>query len=189
MGFGIKIIYLIFLLSFLTFNAFAEEPTPFGLILGKSTKKEALAIMKKEGARLMNSGYRVIKGDIVNPFVEGFELKNVPIENIQRATFWFFNGILFQIVYTFPLSMDKDEFFVMFENLKSKYGKPKKYVKPYLADGIALWRFKDVEVKLLAPWVSSNMYVIYTHIPLFKKAEQSDYEVMKKETSIPKKGL
>ncbi len=39
----------------------------------------------------------------------------------------------------------------MFKNLKSIYGKPTKYVKPYLADGIALWRFKDVEVKLLAP--------------------------------------
>ncbi len=52
MSIRVKIFFLIFLLSFLTLNAFAEEPTPFGLILGKTTKKEAIAIMKKEGARL-----------------------------------------------------------------------------------------------------------------------------------------
>ncbi|MGC9080708.1 hypothetical protein [Sulfurihydrogenibium sp.] len=189
MGFRIKMFYLILFFSFLTFNAFAEEPAPFGLILGKSTKDEAISIMEKEGAVFIDSGYRVIKGDIVNPYVEGFDFENVPIENIQEATLWFFNETLFQIVYTFPLSMDKDEFYVMFEILKSKYGRPIKYVKPYLADGVAIWRFKDVEIRLLAPWVSSDMYVTYTHIPLFRKAEQSDYEVMKKETSTPKKGL
>ncbi|RMH03425.1 MAG: hypothetical protein D6699_04995 [Aquificota bacterium] len=102
---------------------------------------------------------------------------------------WFFNGVLFQITYKFPLSMEKDEFYVLYRRLESKYGKPVKYVKPWLADGVAVWRFGDVEVELFAPWVSWEMYLFYTHLPLSEKADQSDAEVLKKETSKPKRGL
>ncbi|WP_353684561.1 hypothetical protein V4D30_01860 [Thermodesulfovibrio sp. 3907-1M] len=179
---------LIFVLL-LFINAFAEEPRPFGLIVGKTTKDEALSIMKKEGGRVVNSGYRIIKGDISNPNIEAFDFKGLSIENLSMARLWFFQGTLFQIVYYFPLSMNKDEFYVLYEQLKSKYGKPSKYVKPWLADGLAVWKFKDIEIKIIAPWVSSEVYVTYTHLPLSKKADQSDREVMQKETSKPKRGF
>lgn len=180
----------VLLFSAITFiNTFAEEPRPFGLIVGKTTKEEAFSIMKKEGARIVGSGYRIIKGDIVNPNIEAFEFKELPVENLSVARLWFFKDTLFQIVYEFPLSMSKEEFYVLYEQLKSKYGKPSKYVKPWLADGIAIWKFKDIKVELSAPWVSLKMYLIYTHLPLSKKAEQSDKEVMQKEISKPKRGI
>lgn len=177
------------LLICLTHNLYAEEPRPFGLILGKTSKSEAIAILEKEGGRIVNSGYRVIKGDIANPNVEGVTFKGLPVENLSEATFWFFQGVLFQITYEFPLSMSKEEFYVLFNQLKSKYGKPSRYVKPYLADGLALWKFGNVEVKLLAPWVSRGMYVTYTHTPLYKRAEADDQRVFRESTSKPKKGL
>jgi hypothetical protein len=178
------------LLALLVFvNVYAQEPRPFGLVVGKTTKNEALSIMEKEGARMVNSGYRVIKGDIANPNIEGIDFKGLPVENLSVARLWFFNGILFQITYIFPLSMGKDEFYVLYEQLKSKYGKPARYVKPWLAEGVALWKFKDIEVKLSAPWVSTVMYLNYTNLPLSRKADESDKEVMRKETSKPQKGF
>ena len=122
----VKRVILVFSL-FLFFNqAFAEEPRPFGLILGKTTKEEAISILEKEGGEIISSGYRIIKGDIYNPNVEGIDFKGLPIEGITKARFWFFQGILFQIVYTFPMS--NEEFDVMYKQLVSKYGKPSKHV-------------------------------------------------------------
>lgn len=148
-----------------------------------------LDVLKKEGGKLTQSGYRVIKGDIYNPSVEGLKYKNLPIENLIEATFWFFESVLFQIVYEFPLSMSKEEFYILYNQLSSKYGKPVKYSKPYLADGIAIWKFKDIEVELLAPWVSRIMYLRYTHLPLSQKTKLSDEKFFKQEVSKPKKGL
>lgn len=118
-----KILLSVIFVFLIFINTYAEEPRPFGLVLGKTTKDEALSIMEKEGARMVSSGYRVIKGDIVNPSVEGIDFKGLPVENLSVARLWFFNGILFQITYIFPLSMNKDEFYVLYEQLKSKYGK------------------------------------------------------------------
>jgi len=75
------------------------------------------------------------------------------------------------------------------DQLKAKYGAPKKFVKPWLADGVAEWRFQDVVIRLLAPWVSWSMYLIYEHIPLSKEVEESDQEVFQKETAKPRRGL
>jgi hypothetical protein len=182
---------LIILISVLFFVSlvFAEEPKPFGLILGKTTENEAISILQKEGGRIINTGYRIIKGDITNPNIKAVEFKRLPIENLIKARTWFYQGTLFEIVYFFPISMNKDEFYVLYKQLESKYGKPAKYVKPWLADGLALWKFKDIEVKITAPWVSDEMYLNYKHVPFSKKAEQSDKEILKQETSKPKKGF
>jgi len=182
---------LIILISVLFFVSlvFAEEPKPFGLILGKTTENEAISILQKEGGRIINTAYRIIKGDITNPNIKAVEFKRLPIENLIKARTWFYQGTLFEIVYFFPILMNKDEFYVLYKQLESKYGKPAKYVKPWLADGLALWKFKDIEVKITAPWVSDEMYLKYTHVPFSKKAEQSDKEILKQETSKPKKGF
>lgn len=180
---------IIISILFFTSSVFAKEPKPFGLILGKTSESEAISVLKKEGGKVINTGYRVIKGNIINPNVKAVEFKGLPIEDLIKATFWFYQGTLFEIVYTFPLSMNKDEFYVLYNQLKTKYGKPRKLVKPWLADGIALWKFKNIEVKIVAPWTSFNMYLIYTHIPLSKKADQSDNEIFKQEINKPKKGF
>lgn len=181
--------FVLLLLAFVSFVMAQNMPEPFGLKLGVSTKEETLQVIRKEGGRVVDSGYRVIKGDIVNPNVEGIEVKGLPVDGLQNATFWFFEGKLFKIDYTFPLSMSKEEFYVLYEQLQSKYGKPRRFVRPYLADGVAEWSFGNVNLRLIAPWVSWSMYLIYEHVPLSKRADQSDQEVFKRETSKPKRGL
>jgi len=169
--------------------SYAEEPRPFGLILGKTTKEEAIEILQKEGGRITKSGYKIVKGDIVNKDVEGVEFKGLPVDNLIKATLWFYKGVLYEVEYQFPLSMSKEEFDVVYKKLQAKYGKPVIYVRPYLADGRAVWRFKDVEVELLAPWASWSMYLTYTHIPLFNKVKISDRQVLEEETRKPQKGF
>jgi len=178
------------LLVFLSLLAFAQQkPEPFGLKLGISTKEETMKVIAKEGGRVINSGYRVIKGDVVNPNVEGVVVRRLPVDNLVSATFWFFKGKLYKIEYLFPLSMEKEEFYMVYEQLKKKYGNPKRYVKPYLADGVAEWNFGDVRMSLIAPWVSESMYLIYEHTPTAREVEKSDQEVFNKETAKPKRGL
>ena len=181
--------FVLLLLAFVSFVMAQNTPEPFGLKLGVSTKEETLQVIKKEDGRVVDSGYRIIKGSIVNPKVEGIEVEGLPVDDLESATFWFFDGKLFKIDYTFPLSMEMDEFYVLYEQLQSKYGKPKRFVRPYLADGFAEWNFGNITLRLIAPWAFGNMYLIYEHVPLSKRADQSDQEVFKKETSKPKRGL
>jgi hypothetical protein len=178
------------LLVFLSLFAFAQQkPEPFGLKVGISTKEETMKVIAKEGGRVVDSGYKVIKGDVVNPNVEGVVVRRLPVDNLVSATFWFFKGKLYKIEYHFPLSMEKEEFYMVYEQLKKKYGNPRRYVRPYLADGIAEWNFGDVRMSLIAPWVSESMYLIYEHTPTAREVEKSDQEVFNKETAKPKRGL
>ena len=179
----------LFVLILLTFSFLFAQPKPFGLELGVTTKEQALSIIRKEGGRVVNSGNRVIKGDIVNPEIEGVVVTGLPVENLQEATFWFYKGRLFKIEYTFPLSMNKEEFYVLHKQLSQKYGNPKRYVKPYLADGIADWNFGNVRMSLIAPWVSWSMYLVYEHVPTSRQADISDQEVFERETAKPRRGL
>jgi len=165
------------------------QPKPFGLELGKSSREDALEIIKKEGARVTKNGYRVIKGDIVNPEIEGMVVEGLPLKDLTEATFWFYKGRLFQIVYTFPLNMNKEQFYILYEKLKTKYGRPDRYTAPRLANGQVIWKFGSVKVELYAPWVSWTMTLSYTHVPLYAEAELSDRKVIRKEASKPSRGL
>jgi hypothetical protein len=179
------------LLVFLSLFAFAQQkPEPFGLKLGISTKEETMNVIAKEGGKVVDSGYKVIKGDVINPNVEGVKVEGLPVDNLVSATFWFFKGKLYKIEYRFPLSMDKEEFDVIFEQLKKKYGNPGRYVRPYVADGIAEWNFGDVRMTLTAPWASDDMYLIYEHTPTAREVEKNDQEVFDEEiTKRSMKGL
>jgi len=188
------------LLVFLSLFAFAQQkPEPFGLKLGISTKEETMNVIAKEGGRVVDSGYKVIKGDVVNPNVEGVEVERLPVDNLTSATFWFFKGKLYRIEYRFPLSTKREEFYVIFEQLRKKYGNPRRSVRLYLLerlyfldfplDHIAEWNFGDVRMRLIAPWASWSMYLIYEHTPTAREVEKSDQEVFNKETAKPKRGL
>jgi hypothetical protein len=179
------------LLVFLNLLAFAQQkPEPFGLKLGISTKEETMNVIAKEGGKVVDSGYKVIKGNVVNPNVEGVEVEGLPVDDLVSATFWFFKGKLYKIEYRFPLSIDRGEFDVIFEQLKRKYGNPRRYVKPYLADGVAEWNFGDVRMTLTAPWVSEDMYLTYEHTPTAMEVEKNDQEVFDEEIKKrPMKGL
>jgi hypothetical protein len=179
------------LLVFLSLVAFAQQkPEPFGLKLGISTKEETMNVIAKEGGKVVDSGYKVIKGNVVNPNVEEVEVEGLPVDDLTSATFWFFKGKLYKIEYRFPLSIDREEFDVIFEQLKRKYGNPRRYVKPCLADGIAEWNFGDVRMTLTAPWVSEDMYLTYEHTPTAMEVEKNDQEVFDEEIKKrPMKGL
>jgi hypothetical protein len=58
-------------------------------------------VIAKEGGKVVDSGYKVIKGDVVNPNVEGVEVEGLPVDNLTSATFWFFKGKLYKIEYHF----------------------------------------------------------------------------------------
>ena len=103
--------FIVLVGSLVAFFAFAvEKPEPFGLKLGTTTKSTALSIITSEGGRVVSQGYKKIKGDIINPNVEGIEVEGLPVDNLLTATFWFYKDKLFHIEYTFPLSMSKEEF-------------------------------------------------------------------------------
>jgi len=103
--------FIVLVGSLVAFFAFAvEKPEPFGLKLGTTTKSTALSIITSEGGRVVSQGYKKIKGDIINPNVEGIEVEGLPVDNLLTATFWFYKDKLFLIEYTFPLSMSKEEF-------------------------------------------------------------------------------
>lgn len=86
--------------------------------------------------------------------------------------------------------MNKEEFDVIFEQLKRKYGNPRRYVRPYLADGVAEWNFGDVRMTLTAPRVSEDMYLTYEHTPTAMEVEKNDQEVFEEEIAKrSKKGL
>jgi hypothetical protein len=170
------------LLVFLSLLAFAQQkPEPFGLKLGISTKEETMKVIAKEGGRVVDSGYKVIKGNVVNPNVEGVEVEGLPVDDLVSATFWFFKGKLYKIEYRFPLSVNKEEFDVILEQLKRKYGNPRRYVKPYLANGVAEWDFGDVRMILTAPWGFGDMNLTYEHTPTAIEVEKNDQEVFDEE--------
>jgi hypothetical protein len=170
------------LLVFLSLLAFAQQkPEPFGLKLGISTKEETMNVIEKEGGKVVSSGYKVIKADVVNPNVEEMEVEGLPVDDLVSATFWFFKGKLYKIEYRFLLSMNKEEFYVISEQLRKKYGNPRRYVRPYLANGIAEWDFGDVRMTLTAPWVSEDMYLTYEHTPTAREVEKNDQEVFDEE--------
>lgn len=173
-----------------------DIPKPFGLKLGISTKKETLQIIKKEGGRIVGRGYKVIKWDIVNPNVEGIEVKGLPVYNMKKAVFWFFKGKLYAIDYIFPLEMYSE----VSKWLEYKYGKT--YLE--IPDSPALtskrvgkiWVFKDIFVTITVPRKSIGftsdpfVYLRYEHTPLASKVEESDMEILAKKTlELKKKGL
>lgn len=160
----------------------AEQPRPFGLILGSSTKQDALKAIQTEGGTVTRAGNRIVSGEIINPAVEGMIVEGLKIEGLQEARFWFMGGTLMAIDYDFPASMSKAEFYRLFDQLREKYGKQAQFRAPRLADGLAVWKAGSVETRLSVPWVASTTAVTYRHLPLWKKAAAEDKKVYEQET-------
>lgn len=169
-------------------HAFAEEPRPFGLILGKSSLQETRTVIEREGGKITNEGSRVIDGDMVNPRVTGLEVEGLPVAELENANFWFFNGTLMEVDYRFPGSMDKSEFYRLSDQLKEKYGKPASYRAPNLANGLAVWKSRGVEVRLSVAWVGSVTNVTYLSPALAAKASTDDKRVYAQQTKEKVKG-
>lgn len=160
----------------------AEEPRPFGLVLGKSTPQEVRAVIQKEGGKITVEGNRVIDKDINNPSVTGMEVAGLSVPDLRSAQFWFYKDVLMEVNYFFPASMDKSEFYRLTDQLKEKYGKTASYRRPQLSDGLALWKTRDTEVRLAVPWVASATTVAYRYPLLINKAKADDKQVYAQQT-------
>ena len=169
--------------------AFAGWEMPFGLRLGVDTPETVKKVVMANGGVVEEEGNKIIKQDIVNPDIYGFKVENLNVDYLDYAMFWFYKVKLYQIEYVFPLNMEHEEFYLIGKKLRAKYGNPSRYVKPYLADGVAVWRNGDIEIKLLAPWVSRSMYLTYTHKQLESQALSSNNYYLNKTLSKPSKGL
>ena len=100
--------------------SFGKPPTPFGLELGKTTEKEFLKVVKQKGWNIEKSGYKIIKPNISNSDVIGYVISDINIEKFKAATFWFYKGTLFQIVYYLDEDLQDNTFNLYFEKKKSK---------------------------------------------------------------------
>ena len=87
-----------------------------------------------------------------------------------------------RIEYRLSESMNKSSFYTYYDLLKNKYGNPNTYVKPYLANGKAIWNIGGVEIKLYSPWVTGITYLTYTDPSLYSQANESDREIYQQET-------
>jgi len=177
------VLYLLILVfAAISSTSYAEEPRPFGLILGQTKKDEAIQILQKEGGRITESGYKIVKGDIINEDVEGIVFEELPLDNLTKATLWFYKGVLYRIDYQFSR---KEEFDVVYRKLRAKYGEPTR-VELFLDDE-AVWEFKDVVIVLFHR--DFDLYLTYIHIPLAEQVDISDEEALEKEINKPQKGL
>ena len=153
---------------------FGGEPSPFGLKLGKTTEGEFLKVVEDRGWRVEKSGYRIIKGDVSNPEVSGYQIGGINLDKLSQAFFWFYKGVLFQVEYRLYENMSKETFKYYYEQLRAKYGRPSVYREPWLQNGRAVWKFRNVTLELYSPWVGRVTYLTYTHRRLNAEAERSD---------------
>lgn len=116
--------------------------------------------------------------------LRGMEVTGLPVAELKSAKFWLFNGTLMEVVYFFPASMNKGEFYRLADQLREKYGKTANFRKPELSEGLAVWRLRDVEVRLNVPWVASSTTLSYRHPVLTKKAEADDKQVYSRQTKL-----
>ncbi|MDI1300129.1 hypothetical protein [Methylotenera sp.] len=147
----------------------ADDPTPLGLVFGKTTIEEALIILKKEGGTITNSGNRRICGDTLNPYVEGYFLNGVNIQGVTATKVWFLNGVLMEL--TYELSGNFEQFN---DQLKTKYGDPSKSLE---IGGMSRysWLFKNMELAFEITFSSITMD--YSNLQLLQESQSIDGKV------------
>jgi TPR repeat protein len=161
-----------------------DRPSPFGLTVGVTTEDEFKEIVKNKGWQIVDSGYRVIKNNIVNPDVTGYKVVGLPLEKLKSAYFWFFKGKLMEIEYRLKESLDKSTFSLYYDLLKNKYGNPVIYTNTR-----ALWRIGKVEVELYCSLFETTTYLLYKDPVLYLKAENSDRAIYEEQTKKKAKSL
>jgi hypothetical protein len=164
-----------------------NSPQPLGLTLGKSNKSESKRAVEKEGGKIETD-------ERLRPPTSVLDVTGLKIDHLATSKFWFYLDVLFGVSYRFHVALDKKEFFELITKLKSNYGDPIKYIAPHYSEaGLALWKFSDVEVELMAPWVSEMMCLEYRHVPTFREAEKEEksmsYSPEKRVIKRDEKGL
>ncbi len=152
----------------------------FGLIMGKSTEVEFKNLVKRKGWKIVKAGNRIIKDDIVNPYVMGYVVKGLPLDKLDDAVFMFYRGKLMNVTYELREYMDKSTFYEYLDLLKQKHGQPTIYNPPRLQTGKAVWtnvNESDVTISLICPWVTSITYLICKDVKLSKKANSLDKKI------------
>jgi len=169
-----------------TTRKLADAPTPFGLIFGKTNREETYKILQDQGGTLEKEGYRVIKDDISNPNIVGAFFRGVQIEGVLTTKAWFYKDIIMSLNYELSGS-----FKTFYDQLKERYGTPTKSRSGFGGEEYAIWKFKDVDLELIHPFMGT-FSMSYTHIPLWEKSKQDDsnhYTKTIKEKAKKQKGF
>jgi hypothetical protein len=154
----------------------ADNPAPFGFVFGKTTREDVLNILKKEGASVVQGGYRIIKGKITNPHVEGYVLKDIGIDGVVTAKVWFLDGVLMELTYTLSGSFQP-----FYDQLKVKYQEPSKATTDFGGEAHARWLFKDIGLSLDKPFMG-DMTMDYTHVQMYNESNSLDDKVYAEST-------
>ena len=163
-----------------------ENPEPFGLVFGKLKSQEALELLKSNGAKIVESGNRVIKDDISNPAVAGYFLEGVPIDGVTTTRVWFMGDVLMRFTYVLSGSFEP-----FLDQLTARYGAPARRTSGFGGEEHAVWYFKEVELALDRPFMGETT-LDYIHSPLFRRSRESDarhYEEVTRAMGKKQKGF
>lgn len=163
-----------------------DAPTPFDLIFGQTNREEAYKILQGQGGTLETEGYRVIKDDISNPNIIGAFFRGVKIDGVMTTKAWFYKDTIMTLNYELSSS-----FKTFYDQLKERYGTPTKSRSGFGGEEYAIWKFKDVDLELVHPFMGT-FTMSYTYIPLWGKSKQDDsthYSETTKEKAKKQKGF
>ena len=139
-------------------------PTPFGLVLGKTTYADAAAIADAEGATLKGRGNGDAKpsyGDndpdgVANPRVVLADFAGLPLDNLEIARMGFFDDALYFIRYTFKQGADFDK---LRKQLDAKYGPGRRLNQFGQMDATYVWQFQGVEMTLKDDFMNGDTLI------------------------------
>ncbi len=173
---------------------------PFCLVLGATTKEEAISVLTKEGGRVKASYYKKLPKDLTNPNIEIVEFEGLPTGIIkderevkfEEVQLWFYNGVLYKIYYILSHRLEYRSYSYIEEVaniLKLMYGDPSNLdrvenVIPLLVNRKipVVWVYNNVkiELKLIEGFWISLISLEYTYMPLIDLERASDREVLRK---------
>ena len=126
----------------------------------------------------MEEGYLKEKS-LIDDKVFCITVKDLPIENLILAKFYFLYGKLAKIEYVLKENFQKDTFYFYFKVLKEKYGEPDFIIKPILTNGKAEWKFAYVKITLESQYTGMETILSYYSPYMWKNIEKR-YDNLKK---------
>lgn len=140
-----------------------EDPTPFGFVLGVTTSAQAQEIWDEEDGEITSTGYGLANPTsedndpegVINKFVTLFDVKELPMEQLDSARFAFLNDKLFLIRYSLEGDLER-----MALQLVAKYGEPNGYSGDFGDDTLS-WHFKSITVRLNKDYPNRDLLFIH----------------------------
>jgi hypothetical protein len=162
-------------------NALHDDPAPFGFVLGKTTSDEAKEIWDEEDAEITGTGFGQANPSteddepdgVLNKDVIMYDVKGLPMDQLDSARFGFVNDKLYLIKY--ELNGDKERIALQ---LIAKYGEPNGSSGEFFSDDIHTWRFKNITLQLRQDF--DNNHLLFIHNKLADNVSESNAKIYSK---------